>query len=314
MAQSLTQNTRTSRQQTGGTFFSRNRQTIEAWVILAPILLYYFLFAVLPVVANFAVSFMEWNGFNEAQWVGLDNYVRFFATPRYMEVLFNTLFFALVILTISMVLGFLIALALNEEVRGLALYRTMWYIPSLTSAAVMAQIATIFIAPGSGVISGILRSLGQPELIWQIDPTFARAFIIVFSVWRGVGLSMLLYLAGLQGISMDVIDAARVDGASGLKMIRHITIPLLRPTTVFVVVTGLISAFQIFEPVLLITGGQPRNSTNVMMLQIYNDAFKNQNFGMAAASATIMLLVLLWASVINMRLLQATAVDEIRGE
>ncbi len=314
MAQTLTKDSNLSRQRSGGTFFTRNRQTIEAWVILTPILLYYFIFALLPVAANLTVSFIQWNGFNEAQWVGLDNYVRFFTTPRYMEVLTNTLFFAVVILAASMVLGFLVALALNEEVRGLSLYRTMWYIPTLTSGAVMAQIATIFIAPGSGVISGILRSLGQPELIWQIDPTFARVFIIVFSVWRGVGLSMLLYLAGLQSIPLDVIDAARVDGASGFKMIRHITIPLLRPTTVFVVVTGLISAVQIFEPVLLITGGQPRNSTNVMMLQIYNDAFKNQNFGMAAATGTIMLLVLLWASVINMRLLQATAVEEIRGE
>jgi ABC-type sugar transport system permease subunit len=313
MAQTITQGT-SAPSVPQRSFLMRNRQTIEAWVILTPILLYYFIFAILPVLGNLMVSFVQWDGRNEAQWVGLDNYVRFFTTARYVEVLTNTLFFSVVILSVSIILGFLVALALNEEVRGLGLYRTMWYIPSLTSAAVMAQIATIFIAPGSGVISSVLKSLGQPELIWQIDPTFARAFIIIFSVWRGLGLSMLLYLAGLQGIPPDVTDAARVDGASGWKMIRHITIPLLRPTTVFVVVTGLISAFQIFEPVLLITGGQPRNTTNVMMLQIYNDAFRNQNFGMAAASATIMLVFLLWASVINMRLLRATAVEEIRGE
>ena len=295
-------------------FFTRNRQTVEAWVILTPILIYYFLFSVLPVLGNLLVSFVEWNGFGQATWVGLDNYIAFFTTPRYIEVLTNTIFFAVVILLASMVIGLLVALALNEEVKGLTLYRTMWYIPTLTSAAVMAQIATIFIAPGSGVISSVMKSLGQPELIWQIDPTFARVFIITFSVWRGVGLSMLIYLAGLQGISLDVMDAAKVDGAAGWKMIRHITLPMLRPTTVFVVVTGLINAFQIFEPILLITNGQPRNTTNVMMLQIYNDAFKNQNFGMAAASATIMLLILLWASVINMRLLRATAVEEVRGE
>ena len=295
-------------------FFDRHRQTIEAWVILTPILIYYFIFAVVPVLANLLVSFIRWDGFNEATWVGLDNYVRFFTNARYMEVLGNTIFFSVIILLASMAIGFLIALALNEEVKGLAIYRTMWYIPTLTSAAVMAQIATVFIAPGSGVISNVLKSLGQPELIWQIDPTFARTFIIIFSIWRGVGLSMLLYLAGLQGVSPEIIDAAKVDGASGFRMIRFIILPLLRPTTVFVVVTGLISAFQIFEPVLLITNGQPRNSTNVMMLQIYNDAFKNQNFGMAAATSTIMLLLLLWASVINIRLLRATAVEEIRGE
>jgi multiple sugar transport system permease protein len=279
---------------------------MEAWLILTPILIYYVIFAVAPVAANLYISFVEWNGFQQATWVGLDNYIEFFSTPRYVEVLTNTFFFSFVILFISTVLGFFVALALNEKVRGLSIYRTFWYIPTLTSAAVMAQIALVFIAPGSGVVSNVLQSLGLRDLIWQIDPTFARVFIIIFSTWRGVGVAMLLFLAGLSNISPEVMDAARVDGAAGWNLRRYIVIPQLRPTFVLVIVTGLINGFQIFEPVLLITGGQPRNTTNVMMLQIYNDAFKNQDFGMAAASATIMLLILLGASLLNMRLLRAT--------
>lgn len=292
------------------TFSLRRREALEAWVILTPILVYYLIFSVAPVIANLIVSFVEWNGFDEATWVGFDNYVAFFTTPRYIEVLVNTFFFASTILFISAVLGFLVALALNEKVKGLGIYRTFWYIPTLTSAAVMAQIAIVFVAPGSGVVSNVMRSLGRPDLIWQVDPTFARIFIIIFSIWRGVGVAMLLFLAGLQGISPEVMDAARVDGASGWNLRRYIVIPQLRPTIVLVLVTGLINGFQIFEPVLLITGGQPRNTTNVLMLQIYNDAFKNQDFGMAAASATIMLFILLGASLINMRLLRASAEAE----
>lgn len=288
----------------------RRRQAIEAWVILTPILLYYVMFSVAPVVANLVLSFLEWDGRRPAEWVGFDNYVTFFTTPRYLEILANTFFFAIAILVISALMGFFVALALNEKVKGLSIYRTLWYIPSLTSAAVMAQIALVFIAPGSGVVSEVLRSLGLRDLIWQVDANFARAFVIIFSCWRGAGISMLLFLAGLSNISPEVMDAARVDGASGWNLRRFIVIPQLRPTIVLVIVTGLINGFQLFEPVLLITGGQPRNTTNVLMLQIYNDAFKNQDFGMASASATIMLLVLLGASMINMRLMRASTEAE----
>jgi ABC-type sugar transport system permease subunit len=262
------------------------------------------------VLANLFVSFVKWNGFNEATWVGFANFEAFFASSRYVQVLTNTLFFAITILLGSAVLGFLVALALNEQVKGLAIYRTLWYVPTLTSGAVMAQMATIFIAPGTGVLGAIMKSMGQPELIWQINVEFSRAVIIIFSIWRGVGVSMLLFLAGLQSISLDVLDAAKVDGASGWRLMRYITLPLLRPMTVFVLVTGLIGAVQIFEPVLLITNGAPRNGTSVLMTQIYDDAFQNGTFGMAATQATIMLLILLGASFLNLRLMGQTTVEE----
>jgi ABC-type sugar transport system permease subunit len=292
-------------------FYERHRHTIEAWIILTPILVYYLIFYVAPVIANLFVSFIDWDGINEAKWVGLANFAKFIRTPLYIQVLTNTVFFAVTILLISAMLGFLVALALNEKVKGLGIYRTMWYVPTLTSAAVTAQVATVFIAPGTGVISAVMRSLGRPELIWQINTDFARVFIIVFVIWRGVGVSMLLYLAGLQGVSLEVIDAAKVDGASGWKLVRHILLPLLRPMTVFVLVTGLINGFQIFEPILLITNGQPGNTTNVMMTQIYKDAFQNQDFGVAATQATIMLLILLGASFLNLRLMGQTSAQEV---
>jgi multiple sugar transport system permease protein len=293
-----------------GQFYARHRQTMEAWMILTPILIYYIIFYVAPVIANLFVSFISWNGLKEAKWVGFANFEKFIKTPLYMQVLANTLFFAITILLISAALGFLVAMALNEKVKGLGIYRTMWYVPTLTSAAVTAQVANVFIAPGTGVISAVMKSLGQPELIWQINTDFARIFIIIFAIWRGVGGSMLLYLAGLQGISTEVLDAAKVDGASGWKLTRYIILPLLRPMTVFVLVTGLIGGFQIFEPILLITNGQPGNTTNVMMTQIYKDAFQNQDFGMAATQATIMLLILLWASFMNLRLMGQSSGDE----
>ena len=274
----------------------RHRHAIEAWIILIPILIYYIIFAVIPVIANVAISFTRWNGINAAPvWVGLQNYARYLQPP-YPLILLNTAFFAVTILLVQTVLAFFIALLLNEKLFGRGAYRALWYIPTLTSAAIMAQLVTVFIAPYGGVVNNILQSLGRPPVIFTISGSWMRTVIIVFSIWRGVGGPVVLFLAALQSINPEVQEAAMVDGAGGWARIRTITLPLLRPMLVFVLVTGIIGAFQIFEAVQLISKGGPFNQTNVMLTQIYNDAFVNANFGVATAGATIMGLILLVSS------------------
>jgi ABC-type sugar transport system permease subunit len=281
----------------------RHRQAIEAWVILTPVLLYYLLFAIVPVVLNLSISFTRWNGISGTpQWVGLANYVQYLKPP-YPLIIFNTALFAVTILVVQTVVAFFIALLLNEKVIGRGAYRAMWYIPTLTSAAIMAQIAVIFISPFDGVLNAILKSVGHAPVVWTVHGSWMRLFIVVFSIWRGVGGPVVLFLAGLQGIHPELYEAAMVDGARGRELLRYITVPLLRPMILFVVVTSIIGGFQIFEPVLLITKGGPLSKTNVMLLQIYNDAFVNTNLGVASAGAVIMALILLWFSLINMRLM-----------
>ncbi|MBC8160490.1 MAG: sugar ABC transporter permease [Roseiflexaceae bacterium] len=279
----------------------RHRHAFEAWLILTPVLLYYLVFAVFPVLVNVALSFTRWNGISGGPvWVGLDNYVRYFQPP-YPQIMFNTLLFVVVGLLLGTVVAFFIALLLNEKVYGLGLYRTLWYIPTLTSAAIMAQIITIFIAPYGGVLNNILQSIGLQPLVLTIDSTAMRAVIILFTLWRGVGGGVLLFLAGLQGVHPELYEAAAMDGATGWAKLRSITLPLLRPMIAFVLVTGTIGWFQIFEAVLLISKGGPSNQTNVMLLQIYNDAFINADFGLASAGATVMALMLLGCSLFTLR-------------
>jgi ABC-type sugar transport system permease subunit len=277
-------------------FRYRHRHAFEAWIILTPILIYYSVFAIIPIIANVAISFTQWNGINAVPvWVGLDNYVRYLKPP-YPLILFNTAFFAVTILLIQTVVAFFIALLLNEKLAGRGVYRALWYIPTLTSAAIMAQLVTVFIAPYGGVINNILQSIGRPPEIFTISGVAMRTVIIVFSIWRGVGAPVVLFLAALQGINPEIQEAAMMDGAGGWARIRSIILPLLRPMLVFVLVTGIIGAFQIFEAVQLISKGGPFNQTNVMLNQIYNDAFVNSNFGVATAGATIMGLILLASS------------------
>jgi len=296
----------------------RHRQPIEAWLILAPILIYYSIFFLFPVAANLVISFMRWAGVYDAPvWVGLDNY-KAFLHPPYPITLFNTLLFTVCILTLQTSIAFLIAVLLNEKVVGRGLYRTLWYIPTLTSAAITAQVFFAFISPYDGVINAVLKAVGRPIVIWTMKPGWMRAFVILFSVWRGVGTPVVLFLAALQGIHPEIYEAAMVDGADYWRLLRHITIPLLRPMVIFVLITGTISGFQIFETVMLITaGGQanvassggPNSMTNVMVLQIYKDAFINMNLGRAATGSVITGLILLWFSTTNMRIMSRGQVE-----
>lgn len=281
----------------------KHRQAILAWTILTPILIYFLIFNVLPVVLNLLVSFTQWNGIaGSPVWVGLKNYTDYLRGD-YPLIIFNTIIFAVGILVIQTFIAFWVALLLNQNVRGRAIFRAAWYIPTLTSSAVMAQVVTIFIAPYGGVVNNVLLSLGQRPIIFTLDPVAMRTIIIVYSVWRGLGSPVVLFLAALQGIHAELYEAAQVDGASNWNLLRHITIPLLRPMITFVLVTGFIGNFQIFEAVLLISKGGPRNQTNTMLLQIYNDAFTNSNLGIASAGAVIMIIILFWFSMTAIRLL-----------
>jgi ABC-type sugar transport system permease subunit len=282
----------------------RHRHALLAWIILTPILIYYTIFAIMPVLLNLIVSFTNWDGFSEIHWIGLRNYIDYFTTPSYLTILGVTALFTIGGLVLSIPLSFFAALLLNQKVFGRGLHRALWYIPTLTSAAVMAQVGQLVVAPYGGILNLFRQSIGLAPIIWTIDSNFMRIFIIVFSMWRGVGGTIILFLAGLQGISTELYEAARVDGASGWNVLRYITIPLLRPMFVFILVTGVIAGFQIFEAVFLISGGGPKGQTNVMLVQIYNDAFANFNFGMASTGATIMMLLLLGFSIMNMRILQ----------
>lgn len=282
----------------------RNRHAVEGWIILTPILIYFSVFFFFPVVSNLLLSFTRWSGLSGSPvWVGLTNYRRYLTDPSYVQVITNTVVFAVLILVIQTVLALFVALLLNTKVRGRGLFRSAWYIPTLTSAAIMAQVTAVFIAPSGGVINSVLAELDLPPVIFYVQVDWMRAIIVAYSVWRGVGGPMLLFLAALQGIHQELYEAAQVDGATGRQQLRYITLPLLVPMMIFVLITGVIGTAQIFEAVLFLSKGGPANQTNVLMLQIYQDAFSNQSLGMASAGAVVLGLILLVFSIFNIRVM-----------
>lgn len=287
----------------------RNRHAVEGWTILIPILAYFSFFFLVPVVANLVMSFSRWSGLSGSpEWIGLGNYRRYFTDPSYVQVILNTVLFAVAILLIQTTLAFFIALLLNSKVKGRGFFRSAWYIPTLTSAAIMAQVMSVFIAPSGGVINSVLKGLGLPPIIFYVQIDAMRWIIILYSVWRGVGAPMILYLAALQGIHPELYEAAEVDGANKGQLLRYITFPLLLPMTIFVLITGIIGTAQIFEAVMFMSKGGPANQTNVLMLQIYQDAFSNQSLGMASTGAIVLGAILLIFSVFNIRIMSRGSV------
>jgi len=277
------------------TWRNRNRATITAYTILTPMIVYFTVFVWLPVIFLFVLSMMQWN---IVQWpphfVGLENYRKILEDPYYHKVIFNTFFLGLSVLILNIVIGFSAALLLNQQIVGRGVFRTIWYIPAILSGAVMAQMMLVFLLPTSGGVMNMLMNtiFGMDPVLWQRSTTWMPIWVIVFTVWRGIGWTVIFFLAGLQSIDPTLYEAAKIDGANSPQLLRYITIPQMVPILLFVTVTGLIGSLQIWEAPLVLTGGGPENSTNTLVFSMYRDAFSNLDVGKGVAQAAMLLLVL----------------------
>jgi ABC-type sugar transport system permease subunit len=285
----------------------RHRQTLLAFTILTPLFLYLLLFTWVPIVIMATISVTEWN---IVQWppkfVGLENYLDIFTDPYYHRVIRTTVLFGVVVLLLEIVVGFGIALMLNERIRGRTAFRTIWYLPVVISGAVLAQTLAVFLYPAKiGALNSLLDLVGIAPVIWTRSEFWMPFWVIMFSFWRGVGSVVIFFLAGLQAIDLTLYEAAQVDGANRWKLFRHITIPQLAPVTLFVFMTSLVRSLQIWEAPLVLTFGGPNHTTRTMVYSMYSDAFGNLQMGMAAAESMILLVILMTLSGLNLRFLRA---------
>jgi ABC-type sugar transport system permease subunit len=284
----------------------RHRQSVVAFTILTPMLLYFVLFTWVPILVVAVISLTEWN---VIQWpptfVGLDNYLQIATDPYYHKVIRNTVLFGVIVLVLQMGTGFAIAILLNEQIRGRAIYRTIWYLPVVISGAVLAQTLAVFLYPARfGTLNSLIGLLGWEPVIWTRSEFWMPVWVILFSFWRGVGGVVIFYLAGLQSIDPALYEAAQVDGAARWGLFRHITVPQLAPVTLFIFITSLIGSLQTWEAPLVLTFGGPNNATRVLVYSMYSDAFGNLTMGLAAAQSVLLLIVLMMLSGMNLRFLR----------
>lgn len=284
------------------------RQIARHWsdyLFIAPAMTLFAIFQIYPAVRTAFISLFDWRLRGESEFIGLDNYARAVSSSLFQQAFSHTLLFTVAITTSAIVLGFVAALLVND-LFGWSKYlvRSAIFMPSISSLIVSTMIWKSFLEP-DGFFQRAAAAFGFSMRSWVASPDLAPLAIIVLSVWQQVGYIMVFFLAGLQNIPATFYEAAEVDGASSWAKLRHITLPLLQRTTLFVLVVTSLTNFKIFEQVFALTGGGPANSTLSLMMHIFQTAFRHSRYGQASAMAMIFSAVAIAVALVQIRLLRA---------
>lgn len=276
--------------------------TTWAFILLLPNFLGFMIFLMVPMVVSFGMSFVSWDLFGPVRWVGLGNYIElFFEDQVFRRVFWNTLYFTAVTVPISIVLSLLLALAMDQKIIGIRFFRVAYFMPVISSMIAVAIVWQWIYNPEFGLLNYILGLIGIEGQSWLSDVFLAMPAIIVVAIWQGLGFNMLLFLAGLQGISEIYYEAAEVDGAGWFQKFWNITIPLLAPTTFFILVMAVIGALQAFDAVYLMTAGGPARATSVLAHYLFQNAFQYFRMGYASAIAYVLFFLVLSFTLIQLR-------------
>ena len=278
------------------------RNRIIAYTFLLPNIIGFLVFILIPVIASFFMSFTSWNGFGVIEFIGLDNYKQLLKDENFKISFFNSILFMVISVPITLFLSMLIAVALNQGIRFVKVFRTAVFLPYVTATIAVAAVWQLIFNPTMGPINGVLMNLGiDSPPGWLSSPTWALISVSIVYIWHSVGYYMILFLAGLQGIPDYLYEAAELDGAGPVRKFFNITVPMLSPVLFFTTIIGIINSFKIFDLIYVLTGGGPGRSTHVLVYDIYNTAFKQFEYGYASAMAYVLFLLILIISIIQFR-------------
>jgi multiple sugar transport system permease protein len=279
----------------------QRREALAGYLFTAPWTLGLLLFIVGPIIASLVISLTDWAGINAPNWVGLANYAQMFGNdPLFWQSLKVTVLFTLFSVPLGLALGLLMAILLNQKVRGLSWFRTIYYLPSVVPPVAASMLWLWMFDPNFGLLNQFLGFLGIPGPGWLADEQWALPAMVVMSLW-GVGGGMLIYLAGLQGIPSELYEAARIDGANWWTLFWRITLPLLSPVMFFNLITGVIGSFQFFTQSYVMTQGGPHYATEFYALYLFQQAFTYFHMGYASALAWVLFLIVLALTLIVLR-------------
>ncbi len=254
-------------------------------------------FAIVPIVGALVVSLLDWDILTPPRFVGLANYAEIWREltqgDTLRTVLLNTIYFTAGTVPLAMAVSLAIALLLNRRLWGVGVFRVIYFLPTVTSIVALSIVWRLMYNPDYGIINRFLRLFTSHPPGWLADPNWAMPAIIIMSVWTGLGYNAILYLAGLQGISSTYYEAAKIDGANAWQLFRHVTWPLLSPTTLFIFTMSVISGFQVFTQIYMMTAGKPTPQTMVYVYHVYSEAFTSFRMGYASALAFVLFLLIL---------------------
>ena len=277
------------------------RESAAGYAFLAPNFLLLAVFVLLPLVATLVISLQSTNGFGAGTFIGLDNYTRLLHDGVFWRSLLNTALFTVIVTPASMVLGLGAAVLMNSVLPARGVFRSILILPMAVSGVATALIGVLIFDQNSGVLDEVLRSTGLPAPLWQSNGVPAFASVVLVTLWWRVGFNMLIYLAGLQGVGPELYEAARLDGAGGWQRFRNVTVPLVGPSTFFLLVVNVVYSFQVFDIVFVLTGGGPQNSTSVLVTYAYDNGFVTREQGYAAAIGVVLLIITLVLTALRWR-------------
>jgi multiple sugar transport system permease protein len=287
------------------TWYRRNNRLGDlsaAIICLLPALVILGVFSLYPIIYSGYLSLLKWDGFGaDRSFVGFDNYVRLWRSGLLSNSIKVTIYYAVGVTIGGLILGLVAALLLNSAVKGLTLYRTVYFLPVITATVAAAVVWKLLLDPGSGYVNILLREVGVTAPSWLRSPTWAMPAVIAVGIWKRLGFNMVIYLAGLQSVPREMQEAAEVDGAGSWATLRDITLPLLAPTTLLLAIMSVIDAFLVFDQIYVMTGGGPIGRTDVLGLLLYRQAFRYFDLGGASAVGWVMFALIAGASLVQWR-------------
>ncbi|MGC4379338.1 sugar ABC transporter permease [Fictibacillus sp. Mic-4] len=283
---------------------SKRSDWFWGYLMIAPTILGLAIFYMWPTIQTIYFSFTKWGAFGNHEWIGLENYKQLFHDPNVLKAFENTLIYTVITVPVGIILSIFIAVFLNQKIKGVSFYRTLYFLPVVTMPAAIAMVWKWLYNSDFGLINEILRSVGMKGPSWISDPDIALYSIILVAVWSSVGYNMVIFLSGLQGISKTYYEAATIDGAGPFTKFFKITLPMLTPIIFFVSIMSLINAFQVFDLILMMIGSTSNaiEETQSVVYLFYQNAFVLNNKGFAAAIAVVLLAVILVITAIQMKL------------
>jgi multiple sugar transport system permease protein len=291
---------------TPATGHRRNRQARSearwGYLLIAPLVLGFTGFFLIALIASLVLSLTQWDMLSAPVWVGLDNYWQVLRDDEFRTALWNTVAIAVPNVILRLAFSLALAMALNTDIRFRAFYRVLFFLPVLTMPVAIATIWKWLYDPAFGPINGALRRLGLPTPEWLSEPRTAVIAVVIVLLWSGVGYDMIIFLAGLQTIPRDFYDAAELDGAGAWQRFRDITLPLLTPTTFFLMVIAIIGSLQVFDLVYVMTRIDQTNQLPTVVYFIYEEGFRNFRMGYAITAAWVLLALILAFTLLQFRL------------
>jgi multiple sugar transport system permease protein len=275
----------------------RARQSITGWLFVTPATVIVLGLSIFPAVWSLVLSFQRWDGFSEAKVIGVDNYADLTADPDFLDSVMHTGLYTLLFVPMSVLAGLFLAVALNRRIRFIGFYRTAIFVPFVASAAATGILSTYLFNPQFGLANNVLRVLGLPQQEWLEDPFQAMIVIAVMSLWGQAAFTTVIYLAALQDVPGELLEAARLDGANRWQAFWNVVWPSLAPVTVFTTIWQTIGSIQLFDLVFTTTRGGPLDSTKTVVYFMYEAAFKEQKFGYGSAAAYALFAVTLLITV-----------------